>query len=78
MSITQREVQEKMDPSSPIQRRIEKGEEGMSRSKAGANEYARWCREVGIQVEISVESTPLGRWGSDASIPMNANVDKFK
>lgn len=57
---------------------MEKGERGMSRSKAGASEYARWCREVGIQIEVSVESTPPVRGGSDASIPLNANETKFK
>lgn len=51
---------EENGPVSAIQRRIKKGEEGMSRSKAGASEYARWCREVGIQVEVLVENTPLG------------------
>lgn len=35
-----------------------KGGGDMLGSKAGASEYARWCREVGIQVEVLVESTP--------------------
>lgn len=44
----------------------------MVRSKAGASEYARWCREVGIQLKFRSKVRSLVVGAFDA-FPLNAS-----
>jgi hypothetical protein len=62
-SLSRGEVQGKHGTVPAIQRRVKKGDELCRDPKPVPANMQRWCREVGIQVEVLVESVPPCRGG---------------